>query len=157
MPYFFRHVAERAKRHLHGLLRPPRLGVRCIVTAEKSGDPAQILLVRHTYIAGWYMPGGGVDPGESAQTAATRELREETGIECLKPPRLYGFYFKRGSRDHVALYIVDSYRQNGARAPDFEIAEMGFFAVNALPDGTSPATRARIAEIFAGEPATDIW
>jgi 8-oxo-dGTP pyrophosphatase MutT (NUDIX family) len=157
MPHFFRHMAERTKRHLHGLLQPPRLGVRSLVIAENPGKPAQILLVRHTYIAGWYMPGGGVDPGESAQAAAIRELREETGFECLKPPRLHGFYFKRGSRDHVALYIVDSYRRNGARAPDFEIAELGFFPFDALPEGTSPATRTRIAEIFEGTPASDIW
>ncbi len=70
---------------------------------------------------------------------------------------MHGFYFKRGSRDHVALYIVRSYRENGARAPDFEIAEMGFFPFDAMPDGTSPATRARIAEILEGTPATDIW
>jgi ADP-ribose pyrophosphatase YjhB (NUDIX family) len=157
MPHFFRHMAERAKRHLHGLLQPPRLGVRCVVIAENSSAPARILLVRHTYIAGWYMPGGGVDPGESAQAAAIRELREETGFECLEAPQLHGFYFKRGSRDHVALYIVNAYRENGARAPDFEIAEMGFFPVDALPEDTSPATRARIAEIFNGAPATDIW
>ena len=68
----------------------------------------------------------------------------------LEPPSLHGFYFKRGSRDHVALYIITSYKQNGTRAPDFEIAEMGFFPFDALPEGTSPATRARIAEIFAG-------
>lgn len=157
MPHFFRHMAERAKLRLHGLLRPPRLGVRCLVIAENPGEPAKILLVRHTYISGWYMPGGGVDPGESAQAAAIREVREETGIECLEPPRLHGFYFKRDSRDHVALYIATVYRDDGDHVPDFEIAELGFFPFDALPKGTSPATRARIAEIFDGKPATDIW
>jgi len=157
MAYYFRHIAERAKLWTIGLFRPPRLGVRCLVTAQSPGAPPQILLVRHTYIHGWYMPGGGVDPGESALEAVVRELREETGIECLEPPKLHGFYFKRGSRDHVAFYIAGSYRSDGPRLPDFEIAEMRFFSVDALPDGTSPATRARIAEIFTGAPATDTW
>ena len=157
MDYYFRHIAERAKRWIHGRFAPPRLGVRCLVIAELPDRAPQILLVRHTYIQGWYMPGGGVDPGESAQEAVMRELREETGLECLAPPQLHGFYFKRGSRDHVALYVVRSFRSNGPRAPDFEIAEMKFFPIDALPDGTSPATRARIAEVFSGAPATDTW
>lgn len=138
-------------------MRPLRLGVRCLVIAEAGSESAQILLVRHTYIDGWYMPGGGVDPGESACDAAVRELREETNIACLEAPHLHGLYFKRGSRDHVALYIVRTFRSLGPRKPDFEIAEMRFCPIDALPHGTSPATRARIAEIFERAPVTDTW
>jgi len=39
----------------------------------------QVLLVQHRR-RGWVMPGGKVEPGESARTAARRELHEETGL-----------------------------------------------------------------------------
>ena len=44
----------------------------------------QILLVKHSYIPGWHLPGGGVDHGEDIHTAAIREVYEETGISDLK-------------------------------------------------------------------------
>ena len=156
MAYYFRHMAARVRQFAFGLFHAPRLGVRCLVIAQDLAETPHILLVRHTYIDGWYMPGGGVDPGESAQAAAVRELREETGFES-STPKLHGFYFKRGSRDHVALYVVRAFRSAGPRAPDFEIAEMRFFPHDALPDGTSPANWARIAEIFAGALTVDTW
>lgn len=157
MRHFLFHAVERAKLARHRLLQPLRLGVRCVVIDENAPAAPQILLVRHTYIDGWYTPGGGVEAGESAVEAAARELREETNIECLEPPQLHGLYFKRGSRDHVALYVVRSFRSHGQRAPDFEIAETRFFPIRALPEKTSPATRARLAEILDRAPVSDTW
>ena len=46
-------------------------------------DQERVLLLRANVGAGdvWITPGGALKPGESAEQAALRELREETGIE----------------------------------------------------------------------------
>lgn len=66
-------------------------------------------------------------------------------------------YLLRPARDHVALYIVRDFRCDGPRPPDREIAESGFFPLDRLPEGTTPATRARIAEVFDAAPLSPCW
>jgi 8-oxo-dGTP diphosphatase len=44
-------------------------------------DRGRILLVRPTYTTVWHVPGGAVETGESPRQAASREAREELGID----------------------------------------------------------------------------
>jgi ADP-ribose pyrophosphatase YjhB (NUDIX family) len=130
------------------------LGVRGLVCDEAG----RVLLVRHTYIAGWYLPGGGIEPGESARDALTREMAEEGGAEIIGAPRLIGFYSNHAihKNDHVALYQVDNWRPC-APLENGEIAERGFFALDALPEGATPGTRRRLAEVFGGAIISADW
>lgn len=75
------------------------------------------------------------------------------------PPVLHGIFFnKRASRrDHVALYIVREFRQDVAPVPGYEIVAHGFFVPDKLPDGTTRATRARVAEVFEGMAVSEVW
>jgi ADP-ribose pyrophosphatase YjhB (NUDIX family) len=135
--------------------RGATLGVRGMVI--DSGG--RVLLLRHTYVPGWHLPGGGVETGETMLGALTRELREEGNIELTGAPVLHGVYFNRQAsrRDHVALFVVRDFRRNGEHKPNYEIAECAFFARDALPDGTTKGTRARIIEVFEGVPASEDW
>ncbi|MDO8288668.1 MAG: NUDIX domain-containing protein [Parvibaculum sp.] len=136
--------------------RPLTVGVRALV---RDGE-GRVLLVRHSYIPGWYMPGGGVERGETARHALRRELDEEAGIMLNdESPRLIGLYanFREFKSDHVALYLVEAHQYQRVARTSFEISEHGFFALDALPDEISPATRARLTEIAQGLPAPDMW
>ena len=104
------------------------------------------------------MPGGGVEPGETLATALARELREEGNIELIGPPELYGIYLEpahRG-RDHVALYVVRSFRQTAPPQPNREIIAHGFFAPDAFPDGTT-VPRAHASPRCSAARAAEIW
>jgi 8-oxo-dGTP pyrophosphatase MutT (NUDIX family) len=119
----------------------------------------RVFLVKHSYVAGWYLPGGGVEKGETLLAALARELREEGNIELTASPVLHAIYFNRrtSSRDHIALYVVRSFQQPSPPRPNHEIVAHGFFAVQNLPADTSSATRERIAEVITGRTPAEIW
>jgi ADP-ribose pyrophosphatase YjhB (NUDIX family) len=143
--------------HLAFLLRRPvTLGVRALIH-----DPAAsaIFLIRHTYVPGWQLPGGGVEVGETMAQSLEREILEECNIALNGPPELKSMHFNRGAsrRDHVGFYLVEQFIQTQPKLPDHEIAEAGFFRLDSLPEGTTPATLRRIAEVFGAEPASPYW
>ena len=143
--------------HLYFVLRRPMtLGVRGLVhdTATNS-----VFLIRHTYVPGWQLPGGGVEVGETMGEALARELAEEGNIALAGPPVLKSMHFNRRSsrRDHVGFYLVEQFGQTAPKLPDHEIAEAGFFPLDRLPEDTTPATLRRIAEVLRGEPASAYW
>ena len=150
------HPLLRAPLHLFWrLTRGMTLGVRVIATDAQG----RICLVRHTYTPGWQLPGGGVEPGENAGDALARELREEAAIALAGTPVLLGLFHNKAAsrRDHVALYLAETITHLDTPRPRFEIAERGFFALDALPGETSPATLRRIAEWREGRIPAAEW
>jgi ADP-ribose pyrophosphatase YjhB (NUDIX family) len=135
--------------------RAATLGARAMVIDGAS----RIFLIKHTYVEGWHLPGGGVETGETLLEALTRELAEEGNIQLGAAPQLYSVYFNRRTsrRDHVALFIVRDFRQDGNPKPNHEIAEHAFFPIDALPEDASRATRARVAEVFGGAAISELW
>lgn len=131
------------------------LGVRAVVIDDKG----RVFLVRHSYVAGWHLPGGGVEVGETFLEALRRELVEEGRIELTGEPVLHGLFFNVhvSPRDHVAVYIVEQFRQDGMPEPNREIVECGFFPAGGLPAETTRGTRLRIAEVLDGVARVATW
>lgn len=119
----------------------------------------RFLLIRHTYRPGWHFPGGGVERNETVERALARELHEEAGVVIDGQPELFGLYNNDQAfpGDHIALFVVRSWRIPVQPKPNKEIAEQDFFAPEALPEAIHPPTRARIAEILGRSVRGERW
>ena len=137
------------------MARGMTLGVRGVVL----DDDNKVFLVRHSYVAGWHLPGGGVEVGETFLEALARELMEEGRIDLTGAPVLHGLFFNGhvSRRDHVAVYVVRQFRQDRLPKPNHEIVECGFYAAGALPAETTRGTRLRIAEVLDGAAPIATW
>ena len=142
--------------------RGAALGMRVAVFRADGA----VFLVRHTYLKGWYFPGGGIERREAPKDALARELAEEAKMKLAGEPELFGFYLNAEPAvpDYITLYIVrdwlwltDDGSQPDARSDDGEILEAGFFMPDALPDDVSPATRRHLEEISKGSVVSQYW
>ena len=138
---------------VHAYSRPIPMGSSSVIV-----DPAgQLLLVHHTYgERNWEVPGGVLERNESAEEAARREAREETGV-TMELHGLSGIYWEpawgaTGGHHFVfrARLAIDSPKP--AVTDPGEISELGWFARDALPRPISDFTVRRIDDALAGQP-----
>jgi ADP-ribose pyrophosphatase YjhB (NUDIX family) len=137
------------------LARGLTLGAQGLIVDSEG----RVLLIRHSYRPGWHFPGGGVEKNESVETALERELKEEAGVTLRGTPQLFGVYanFRHFPNDHVAFFVIRDWDQASVPPPNREIAEQGFFSVDALPEGTHRSVLSRIQEVFRDQPRDPLW
>ena len=142
------------RRALFALLRLKTTGVKVML----FNDAQELLLIRNGYGDSnvFLLPGGGVSRGESPQAAAIREVREELGvsIEDVEPFWTYESGAE-GKRD--TIHVFKAKTRDRVQIDDREVLEARFFALNALPEGVSAATRRRIAEVRQERPIDGRW
>ena len=144
----------RLKKRLLRIFRPRTRGVK-VMLFNAAGE---LVLIRNSYGRTdlFVLPGGGIKRREEPEAAARREIREELGFE------IEGLDFLSehancagGKNDIVHLFKA---RVDGAPTPDrFEVEEARFFALDALPEATSAATRRRIEEYLGARAADGSW
>lgn len=132
------------------------LGVRGLVTNEAG----KVLLVRHTYTPGWYLPGGGVERGETCETALRRELAEEGGVALIDMPTLLGVFSNHRNfpNDHVLLYKIEPKAWEACDTDHAgEIAEIMWCDPRMLPNDITAGTAKRIEEWLGGLKPPQHW
>lgn len=158
MTQFAMTLANGVRNFTRKLFKPVTIGVRAIV----YDDDRRIALVRHSYIEGCYLPGGGVDKGESSLEAIQRELDEELGLCQTKSIELHGVYYNefRGTRDHVIVYRVKVDREQMDRLVSRhcrEIEDVEIMSHNRMPSDVTPGTRRRILELYENTHGIGTW
>jgi len=137
------------------LTRSQTLGVQAVVVEKGS----RVLLIRHSYVRGWHLPGGGVERGESCLAALRRELKEEAGIQIDMSPTLHGIFanFERSKGDHIVVYVVEKWTQVEVPRRSLEVIERKFFEVGSFPEGLIEGAKRRLAEVFYNQPLPEEW
>jgi 8-oxo-dGTP diphosphatase len=107
------------------ILQPPK----CILLIKRSTPP---------FIGYWALPGGRSEPGETAEQTVVREVKEETGLE-VTIVRKVGDYHEQGVEggfeyDYYPACFVVKAVGGELKKQDSEIAEIRYFALDALPE-----------------------
>ena len=147
-------IAYVLRRFLLGILRLRTTGVKVMVFNEAG----ELLLIRNSYgdTGQYLLPGGGVSRRESPAAAALREVKEELGLLLHEVDPVWTYESSaEGKRDTIHLFKAIT--TDRPTMGDREIEEARFFALDALPQNVSPATRRRIAEVGGERPFDGGW
>lgn len=118
----------------------------------RAGPRPQVLLVHRPAHDDWSFPKGHLEPGEDDLSAALREVREETGLEC-EPVRDLGELRHRDAKDRPkAVRYWEMRARTGELEPDDEVDEVRWVDLAEAPSVlTYEGDRSLLARV--GDPA----
>jgi 8-oxo-dGTP diphosphatase len=107
-------------------IRPARRAPICCPHGSRGGGGhGRIALVHRPRYDDWSLPKGKLDPGESWEQCAVREVQEETGLRCTLNRELSstGYTDRKGRAKVVRYWLMDIAADDGF-SPDDEVDEL---------------------------------
>ena len=104
-------------------------------------DREKILLTRREDNNQWCLPGGGMEPGESASETCIREVEEETGLQ-VRIKRLIGVYttpdelivYRDGNKIQLVAICFEAEIVGGELRLSSETTEYGYFSYQEIQE-----------------------
>lgn len=112
---------------LEMIRHPGAAAVVPLLTSPEAADPQVLLIRQYRYAAGgkiWEVPAGRLDPGESPEGCARRELLEEAGLETSHLERLTIIHTTPGFTDErIHLFAAWDLKTGSGRPESDEFIE----------------------------------
>ena len=111
-------------------------------------DDGSVLLVHRPGYDDWTLPKGKLDPGESFEQAALREVEEETGIRCRLSRELPSTQYRDGKgREKIVRYWLMAVDEDPGFEPNDEVDELRWLAPD---EAAALLTYERDRDVLAG-------
>ena len=95
------------------------------VVMRRGPDETEIAVVHRPRYDDWSFPKGKLDPGETFEEAALREVREETGLICRLGPELaFAHYDDNKGRPKIVRYWLMAVIEDPGFEPNDEVDEL---------------------------------
>jgi ADP-ribose pyrophosphatase YjhB (NUDIX family) len=108
-----------------------------------------VLIERKNPPHGWAIPGGFIDYGESAERAAIREAKEETGLDIKEIRQFHTYSDPHRDPRHHTLSVVFIAKAEGTPQARDDAASIGVFSQNTLPSDLAFDHAQILADYFA--------
>ena len=121
------------------------------VTFQSTNDGYEVALIKTTSEGRWQLPKGHIDPGETAEQAAVREVREEAGVESEIVSAIDNvdyWYVDRWGKEPIRThkyvhFFLMKYISGSTDDHDHEVTEARWFEINdAIERLSFPAEKA---------------
>ena len=95
---------------------------------------SKVLVLKRRDVPVWVLPGGSIDKKETPETAITREVLEETGLQVSIKRKIA--IYTPVNRLTTSTHVFECEVLNGNLKTGKETRDIGFFPLSTLPDNT---------------------